>query len=234
MMRDFPGGRVFSGGLLSLVVIALAACQAQPTVNVSAPTPEMARVQQAMAAWPSAPSDGPAINRTFFATIHIAGHRTTASGVLQFHNARDFRITAATEMGVILFDGRMNWAGVTVLRSMPGISSAIIGSLLKDIASSFQLPETLNGVQVKGRGTGTQLVLKRQLADTNHYTWIFDASSGRLQEIDEDLGLFDTLRINYLRYNERGWPEEMTVTRKALFYTISFTFTDGAGGVAKR
>ena len=191
-----------------------------------------------MAEWPHAPSDAPAINRTFFATIHIAGHRTTASGVLQFHNPHDFRITAATEMGVILFDGRMNWAGVTVLRSMPGIDRGIIASLLTDLTTAFQLPDSLKGIQAKGGNPAggsppSELVLKRQGADTNHYTWIFNPATGRLRTLDVEMGLFDTLHIEYLRYNGDGWPQEMTVTRKARLYNISFTFTD-SGDVAKR
>jgi hypothetical protein len=196
----------------------------------------MQRIQSAMAMWPHAPSDAPAIKRPFFATIHIAGHRTTASGLLQYHNSRDFRITAATEMGVILFDGRMNWAGVSVLRSMPGIDRGIIASLLTDLTTAFQLPDSLKGVEAKGAtatGEPVLLVLKKQGADTEHYTWTFDTRSGRLRTLDVDKGLFDTLHIDYQRYNALGWPEEMTVTRKARFYTISFTFTD-SGDVAKR
>jgi hypothetical protein len=213
---------------LALLGLSVSGCETPSVVNVSAPSPEMQRAQAAMAEWPNVPADAPALKRSFFATIHIAGHRTTASGLLQFHNARDFRITAATEMGVILFDGRMNWAGVMVLRTMPGIDPGIIESLLKDLATAFQLPESLNGIQTKGSGAAAELMLKRQGADTDHYTWIFDGSTGRLRETDVDKGLFDTLHIQYLRYDMRGWPEEMTVARKARLYTISFTFTDGA------
>jgi hypothetical protein len=205
-------------------------------LNVSAPTPEMQRIDAAMEAWPKSASDAPAIKRPFFATIHIAGHRTTASGLLQYHNARDFRITAATEMGVILFDGRMNWAGVNVLRSMPGIDRGIIGTLITDLTTAFQLPESLKGIEAKGAaatGGPTALVLKKQGADTDHYTWTFDARTGRLRTLEVDKGLFDTLHIDYVRYDARGWPQEMTVTRKARLYTISFTFTDD-GDVAKR
>jgi hypothetical protein len=222
----------------SFVVLAMAVggCQTEHILNVSAPTPEMQRVQAAMAEWPHAPSDAPAINRTFFATIHIAGHRTTASGVLQFHNPRDFRITAATEMGVILFDGRINWAGVTVLRTMPGIDRSIIASLLTDLTTAFQLPESLNGIQAKGGspsggGIPAELVLKRQGGDTNHYTWVFNPTTGRLRTLDVDVSLFNSIHIEYLRYNSSGWPQEMSL--KAPLYNINFTFTD-SGDVAKR
>jgi hypothetical protein len=219
-----------------VMAIAVGGCQTERMLNVSAPTPEMQRVQLAMAEWPHAPSDAPAINRTFFATIHIAGHRTTASGVLQFHNPRDFRITAATEMGVILFDGRINWAGVTVLRTMPGIDRSIIASLLTDLTTAFQLPDSLKGIEAKGGnpsggGSPSELVLKRQGGDTNHYTWVFDPTTGRLRTLDVEMSLFNSIHIEYLRYNSSGWPQEMTL--KAPLYNISFTFTD-SGGVAKR
>ncbi|MGN6370607.1 MAG: hypothetical protein ACTHN5_20330 [Phycisphaerae bacterium] len=214
-------------------LLPLAGCQSTKLLNISAPTPEMQRVQAAMAAWPHAPADAPAIKRPFFTTIHIAGRRTTASGLLQFHSPRDFRITAATEMGVILFDGRMNWAGVSVLRSMPGIDPGIIASLLTDLTTAFQLPDSLRGIEAKGataNGTPTALVLKKQGADTNHYTWTFDPRTGRLRTLDVDMSLFKTVHISYLRYDARGWPEEISV--KAPLYSISFTFTD-SGDVAK-
>jgi hypothetical protein len=214
--------------------LLLTACQTAKTLNISAPSPELQRIQSALAAWPHAPADAPAIKRPFFTTIHIAGHRTTASGLLQFHSPRDFRITAATEMGVILFDGRMNWAGVTVLRSMPGIDRSLIASLLTDLTTAFQLPDSLRGIEARGRtptGEPAQLLLKKQGADTNHYTWTFDAKTGRLRTLDVDMSLFKSLHIDYLRYDDRGWPQEITI--KAPLYTINFTFTD-SGDVAKR
>ncbi len=219
---------------VTLALLAFTGCATDKTLNISAPTPEMQRIQAAMSAWPHAPADAAAIKRPFFATIHIAGHRTTASGLLQYHNSRDFRITAATEMGVILFDGRMNWAGVQVLRSMPGIDRSIIASLLTDLTTAFQLPESLKGIEAKGTtpaGAPALLVLKKQCADTNHYAWTFDAHTGRLRTLDVDMSLFKSLHIDYLRYDARGWPQELAL--KAPLYSISFTFTDD-GDVAKR
>jgi hypothetical protein len=201
----------------------LSACQqVQSTTAIAALSADQQRVSNAMAAWPNIPAASPALQRTFFATIHIAGRRTTASGILSFHNARDFRITAVTEMGVILFDGRMNWAGVTILRSMPGVDESIVGTLVHDLAIAFQLPTSLTGSSTKDGA----LVVKQTGADTNKYAWTFDSHSGHLRSTDVSLGLFDTLHIDYLRYNTQGWPQEMTVSRKARLYTISFTFTD--------
>src|SRR5947207_2364274 len=113
---------IILGGLL----LALAGCQAVPHAKAVAPMSEEARrVEFALSRWPK-PAKGEAIKRPFFATIHAAGTRTTASGVLQYYGPRDFRITAVTEMGVILFDGRVNWAGPTVLRHMPGLDTSVI------------------------------------------------------------------------------------------------------------
>jgi hypothetical protein len=187
-------------------------------------SPQAQRVSEALSAWPEAPKGASAIKRPFFTTIHLAGRRVTASGVLEYHSARDFRITAATELGVILFDARMNWAGVTVLRQMPGLNRMIVDSLVCDLSKAFMLPDSLDGL---GR-QGNMLVLTHTDAESNHYTWEFDPASGRLRETVVKLGTFDTLLVDFPRYNAHGWPEEMTLTRKARFYTISLTFNDGS------
>ncbi len=187
--------------MVLLMGLGLCACQTAPsTVAIAAASAEVQRVEEAAAEWPHVPAGEPPLKRPFFATIHIAGRRTTASGLLQFHNPRDFRITAATEMGVILFDGRMNWAGVTVLRSLPGVDKSVIGTLVRDLATAFQLPTSFGG----GVPKNGVLTIRQTGADTNKYTWMFNARSGRLRQTLVDLGLFDTLVINYLRYNAAG------------------------------
>jgi hypothetical protein len=210
-------------GLLLLAAATVPACTTSaPTTNTGTLSPTQQRIAQASAQWPIVDPSDPALKRPFFATIHIAGHRTTASGLLQFHNPRDFRITAVTEMGSVLFDGRMNWAGVEVIRSLPGIDKSIIETLLRDLATAFQLPASVaTGTEKNG-----EFVIHDTGADTNKYTWTFDARSGRLRTTDVSLGLFDTLHIAYLRYNAAGWPAEILVTRKARLYTINLTFTD--------
>ena len=207
---------------LSLVLLALTACDFTPTTPVNALSPQAQLVQQTLELWPEIPTGGSGLKRPFFTTIHIAGHRTTASGILDYHNSRDFRLTAITEMGIVLFDARMNWAGVTVLRQMTGLDKSVVATLVTDLSRAFQLPASLDGLSEKGG----QLVLRRTESDTYRYNRFFDLRSGRLRETDVDMGAFDVLRIQYLRYNSRGWPEELTVTRKARFYDVSFTFTD--------
>ncbi|HVX84874.1 MAG TPA: hypothetical protein VH253_08670 [Phycisphaerae bacterium] len=195
------------------------------TVGVSAPTAEQMRVKAALAQWPPrVPGDSlSGVKRTFFATIRILGQRTTASGVLSYYGPRDFRITAVTELGVILFDARMNWAGVTVLREMPGLPEASVEALVGDLSAVFHMPASLEGLTPEG---GEKLVLKRTEADTHKYTWTFDAGTGRLKQIDVDMGAFDTLHVQIKGYDGRGWPAELVIMRKARFYTVNLSFTD--------
>jgi hypothetical protein len=47
-----------------------------------------------------------------------------------------------------------------------------------------------------------------------------------LRSTDIDLGPFDTLHVEYRTYNARGWPEDVTITRRARLVDVSFTFTD--------
>lgn len=204
-----------------LFAAALAACAA-PTIHIAAQSPEAQKISAALSAWPEAPSDSAGIKRPFFATIHIAGKRTTASGLLEFHNARDFRITAVTEMGVILFDARFNWAGVTLLRQMPGLPSGIVSSLVKDIGVAFDKPDSLASLGRKNNN----LVVSIVEADTHRYTWTFDSTSGRVRQVDVDMGILDDLKIEYKAYNALGWPQELTISRPASLYNISFSFTD--------
>jgi hypothetical protein len=222
MRTTILGWLTMATGLIAAAFFA--GCQASHTVAVSAMSPESQRVSQALEAWPEAPVGAPGLKRPFFTTIHLAGKRVTASGVLEYHSARDFRITAATELGVILFDARMNWAGVTVLRQMPGLDKLIVDSVVRDLSKAFELPASLDGLGQQGN----VLLLSHTDAESNHYTWVFDPSSGRLRETAVKLGAFDTLLVEYPRYNAHGWPEEMTLTRKARFYMINLTFNDGS------
>jgi hypothetical protein len=226
--------------LLALSLAALPGCQAARTTPISAPSPQAQRVKAALDQWPVVPPDAvEGLKRPFFATIRILNQRTTASGILDYHDPRDFRITAITEMGVILFDARMNWAGVTVLRQMPGLPTPSVEALVSDLSIALRLPASIDGLVPSNNGNS--LLLKRTEADTHKYTWTFDASSGRLKQIDADLGPFDTLHAQFHDYNSRGWPAELTITRKARFYTINLSFTENpvasrtaSGGAGQR
>jgi hypothetical protein len=203
--------------------LGVVGCQSiEPTVPVSLNGQEAARVQAAIERWPTVSPGAPGLRRPFFATIHAAGRRTTASGIMQYYGPRDFRITAVTELGVVLFDGRVNWAGVTVLRHVSGLDEPIVDMLLRDMSRAFELPPNLDGLSIGA----SRIVLTKTLADTHRYTWTFDAASGLLRTADIDLGAFDTLHIDYRSYDARGWPEEVHIIRKARLFDVAFTFTD--------
>jgi len=206
-----------------VLAAATAACQMPiHTTPVSLVSPAADKVQAALDHWPKASSQASPIKRPFFATVHAAGRRVTASGVLEYYSPRDFRITAVTEVGALLFDGRVNWAGVTVLREMPGMDKSVVETILSDMAEAFEVPSDIEGLGASAEG----LVLHRKAGDTHEHTWIFDPRTGRLMETEVDLGAFDTLHVDYRGYTPFGWPEELVITRKARLYDISFTFTD--------
>jgi hypothetical protein len=208
--------------MLMAMLCGMAGCSAVPNAHrVKLQDPDAQRVVEGLEKWPR-PAKGAAVKRPFFATIHAAGTRTTASGMLEYYGPHDFRLTAVTEMGVILFDGRVNWAGVTVLRQMPGLDKGVIETLLEDLARGFDVPAALDGI----KAGDSRMILERKLGDTHKYSWIFDRDSGRLRETDVELGFLDTLHINFNGYTAQGWPGEMTVVRKARLYDVAFTFTD--------
>jgi len=217
--RPFPV--VALAGSLALAA-GLIGCQSVPDAHpVSLTSPDSQRVTNALGQWPH-PSPGVAIKRPFFITIHAAGQRTSASGILEYYGPRDFRITAATELGVILLDARMNWAGVTVLRSMPGLDRRIIEALIDDMSHAFDVPSKLDGLKVGEE----KMILQKRRSDTRDYTWIFDRTSGRLLQTDVAISSLDTLRIYYKSYNPVGWPLEMQIVRPVHLYDVSLSFTD--------
>jgi hypothetical protein len=199
----------------------LASCGTVPALKpLHDLSPEAKLVTDALSHMPR-PQHGDGITRTFFATFHAAGQRTTASGVLQYYGPRDFRITAATELGVLLFDGRMDWAGVHVTRHMTGLDESIVSTLITDLSRAFDLPDDLDGLATHG----DKMVLKTKRGDGHATTWQFDPTSGRLQKADVEMGFLDTLHIEYRSYTPEGWPKDLYVQRKARLYDISLTFT---------
>jgi hypothetical protein len=84
------------------------------------------------------------------------------------------------------------------------------------------LPPDLRGLTVSPR----RLTLEKTLADTHKYSWTFDPATGHLLSTSVDLGLLDSLNVQYRGYNARGWPEDLLITRKARFLEVAFTFTD--------
>jgi hypothetical protein len=211
--------------ILALAALGLAACEAVPNARLlPAQSPEAERVKAALADWPR-PAVGAALRRPFQATIHAAGLPHAVAGVLEYYGPRDFRITAVTETGAILFDGRVTWAGVTILRQASGIGAGVAEALLGDLTHAFELPADLRGLKAGDE----KLVLRRRLGDERDYTWIFNRGDGRILEAAVARG-FDTLHVFYRGYSAGGWPEELHVVRWARQYDVTFSFTEGSAG----
>jgi hypothetical protein len=211
-----------------LTLLLLVGCDAAPTIGPRAATrpfsPEALQVQAALAQWPDASDRVIGLRRTFFTTIHAAGKRTTASGILHYYGPRDLRVTAITEMGAVLFDARINWAGVKVIRTMPGLDAAIVETLVHDLALAFIPPPTpaLGRLEIKRDAW----ILHQSDGDNYKYAYTFNPADARLRQQDVALGAFDTLHILYTRYNSRGWPQDLHISRPARLYTIAITFTN--------
>jgi hypothetical protein len=210
-----------------LGLLLLAGCETAPAIAPRADrplSPEALRVQAALDQWPDASDRVVGLRRTFFTTIHAAGKRTTATGILHYYGPRDLRITAVTEMGAVLFDARFNWAGVKVLRTMPGLDASIIETIVHDLALAFipPPPAALADLEIKRDAW----LLHHFDADNYKHAYIFSPADARLTQHDVTFAVLDTLRILYRRYNPQGWPLDLHFSRPARLYTIAITFTD--------
>ena len=162
------------------------------------------------------------VKRPFFATITALGNRVTASGIFDYSGPRDFRMTAITENGMILFDARRNWAGTHVLRSMPGLDTSIVEQIVRDLSLGWRMPESFTRMRVSGR----QTLVQDTTADGIQATYFFGGEPLRLQKSQFALGTLDTLSITYKSYDSRGRAHDLSVQRPARFYSIQLTFTD--------
>lgn len=215
-----PCLRVFLFGCLCLLALSLTACQTG--AQKAAATQKIqrnhqgdnAKVDAALDQWPDE------AKRPFFATIHAAGHRVVAVGYFDYHNPHDFRITTVTELGQILFDARCNWAGCKVVRIMPGLSETIVELLCRDLSLAWRIPDQAKGLEIRKN----ELMMSQTDGEHFHFTYYFDPESGRLKRNEIQLGLFDTLTVNVQKYDARGWPTELVLSRPARAYTIQLTF----------
>ena len=211
--------------LLTLAVLlvlggVLAGCSTDLLVAMTRPTgpaPGAGEIRAALDLWPQK------AQRPFFATIHAAGHRVTASGVLDYHGPYDFRITTITEFGQILFDARYNWAGVHVLRIMPDLSPAVVETLCHDISCAMRPPASLDGLQIREHDS----VLVATTSEKYTYTYEFANPDAQLHSLDIRMGAFDTLHVTFPQYTLAGAPKQISMGRPLRAYSITLTFTDG-------
>jgi hypothetical protein len=219
-------------GILVMVLAgaALAACGAVPDARpIALDSPEVQRVRAALAGWPRPGAEAP-LRRSFAAGVRLGDLRVAAHGTVEYYAPRDFRVTAATEDGALVFDGRVNWGGAILLRGRPGLDAGAFEALLADMVRAFEMPAELEGIEAGA----TKMALTFRKADGYDYTWIFDRADGRLRETEVDLGLFDTLRITYGDYSAQGWPGQLRLVRFACRYEVSFSFTDGGHSEPRR
>jgi hypothetical protein len=221
-MRGLSGNTMrYVGFILALgLASATAGCSAVPDARpISLDSAEAERVRSALVNRP-APTNDEGLRLALMARFRIGGVQRTAPGFLEYHGPRDFRVTVASESGAVLFDGRVNWAGVTILRHRPEFEVQSLEALFADLARAFEPPMTLDGLEAGAQ----RMVLTRRMGDTYRYTWIFDRADGDLVNAEVELDVFDTLRIDYGRHLPGGWPAELHLARGAKEYDVNLAF----------
>jgi len=208
--------RLARAALAAVALTALASCVswsgADKPIDAKVADPVRAFVEQ----WPAV------TKRTFFTTITALGNRVTASGIFEYEGPRDFRMTAITENGMILFDARRNWAGTHVMRSMPGLDTGIVEQIVRDLSLGWRMPENFERMRQSGQTT----LVQDLTADGLKATYTFGGHPLVLQKSQFSIGTLDTLSITYKTYDARGWPKDLSVQRPARFYSIQLSFTD--------
>lgn len=214
--------------LAVLLVVMVGGCAAPgktPALTADAgPPPSVQAVEGALARERSTQL------RTFFGTIRAAGNRTTAQGVLDFESPGDFRVSALTEVGQVLFDARHSWAGNRVLRALPGVGKAMVEPLVEDMALAFRKPPLQREVEVKEDRT----VVRGTTPEGWKVTYEFVGPEALLRRMEVQRGWLDKLTVTYGAYDETGWPVEMRLARPGRFYEMDISFVGGGGTKALR
>jgi hypothetical protein len=206
--------------ILAMIVAAVAACSAVPDARpIALDSAAAVRVRAAMANRP-VPTSEAGLRLPFVASFRIGNVRQTAAGVLEYHAPRDFRLTVGSDSGTVLFDGRVNWAGVTILRHRPDMDVGALEAFFADLVRALEPPATLDGLEA-----GAQwMILTRRMGDTHRYTWIFDRVDGKLVNAAVEMDVFDTLHIEYGTNLADGWPAELYLERRAKDYDMDLSF----------
>jgi len=155
----------------------------------------------------------------FAAVITFAGRRIEAVGTLDYHTPRDFRLTATTPDGQLLFDARYNWAGCHNLHASAAVPDSAVGGMCRDVSLALERPQLTGPLHIKD---GLALA-SRTDQYLRHFTYYFPPGVERPEKTTVLLGTFDTLTIHYRRYNARGWPVEVVFDRPYRFYRTVIT-----------
>ncbi len=97
---------------------------------------------------------------------------------------------------------------------------------MADLPLAFDIPTDIRGLEEGTWNGEEEMILRRKMGDTHNYTWVFAARTGQLRRAEIELGIFDTLVVDYAGYTDRGWPAELVISREARSYSAAFSFTD--------
>ncbi len=140
--------------------------------------------------------------------------------MLDYHGPWDFRLRVGIVGGPGLFDGRYDWAGIHFRSCSPAFDDRVATAIMEDVSAALRLPRSLEGLEL-GEHVSR---LRVRGGDGWEYTYEFAGTRGGLRMLTVTRGAFDTLEVQFPRYEATGWPREMTLYRPAYGYSAAFTF----------
>ncbi len=159
---------------------------------------------------------------SYSATITFMGQRIDAVGAIDFRTWRDFRLSATTPQGKLLFDARVNWAGFHNLHASAQLPDSPVGSICRDVSLALRPPE----IKEPLRNKDGYLEASFEDALHRHFTYYFNRTTMQLEKTTVQRASFDTLTILFPRHDSRGWPVEMIFERPHRFYKITMTLNN--------
>lgn len=182
------------------------------------PAPGRALVQRALNAFPRH------LNQSFFATVNVLGRRFTALGRLHSAGPKHFHLTVATEMGQLLFEARRDAKGLRLVRITRRISPSAAKWICTNVGLALRAPHSARGLRVHRYFS----LLHQRGASGHAFTYTFAGRHGRLIKDRVGLSWFDTLHVQYRRYEKNGLPQEIVLYRPLEDTLLEITFTGPA------
>ncbi len=215
IFRSTVGWYCALGAALAIGLGVLGSCS---NTGVRGGAANQPAINEGMISWPHE------FRNSFLATIVFLGRRIDVAGKIDFHTWRDFRLTAATPQGKLLFDARVNWAGFHNLHTSAELPDSPVGTICRDVSLALRPPEINEPLKLKDG----YAVATFEDAQLRHFTYYFNPTSKLLEKTTVQLAnAFDTLTILFPQHDSRGWPMEMVFERPHRFYTITMTLNYG-------
>ncbi len=164
------------------------------------------------------------LNQSFFAAVDVLGKRFTALGRLHSAGHNHFQLTVATEMGQLLFEARYSAHGFHLVRITRRISPSAAKWICTNVRLALRAPHSARGLRMHRYFS----VLHRRDAAGHAFTYTFAGRRGRLVKDRIGLSLFDTLHVQYRRYQKNGLPQEIVLYRPLEDTLLEITFTGPA------